>query len=390
MATEILLPQLGLTMNEGLLVEWRKKVGDTVRKGEILFLVENEKATIEVEAQVDGVLAKILVPEKTTVAVGTVVGLMAGEGEQVEHLPEQPRSLAPAERPAPTVEQREPPPARPACLAADAASSTDGFILASPLARSRAREEGLDLATVAGTGPGGAIVERDLPSSESEEISLSRIGAIAAERLGRSWATTPQFTVFVEMSALGLLDIHEAYKKRDLPVSLTVILAKLLAGALLRFPRLNAEWLGAGRVRVHRKVNVGIAMDTEAGLAAPVLRDCTAKSYRQLAEEMRALTERGRRGTFAVADLAGGTVTLSNLGMFGARRFNAIVNPPQTAIVSVGAVERRPVERSGSVVFEPRLEIGLTADHRAADGVYAARFLADLKASLEAPPPAGD
>jgi pyruvate dehydrogenase E2 component (dihydrolipoamide acetyltransferase) len=390
MATEILLPQLGLTMNEGLLVEWRKKVGDTVRKGEILFLVENEKATIEVEAQVDGVLAKILVPEETTVSVGTVVGLMAGGGEQVEHLPEQPGGVAAAERPVSTDRQTVSPPEQPVRSAAGAASPTDGFILASPLARSRAREEGLDLATVEGTGPEGAIVERDLPSSEAEEISLSRIGAISAERLGRSWATTPQFTVFVEVSARGLLDVHERYKKRGVSVSLTVILAKLLAGTLVRFPRLNAEWLGAGRVRVHRRVNVGIAMDTELGLAAPVLRDCAVKGYRQLAEEMRALVERGKRGTFTSEDLAGGTVTLSNLGMFGVRRFNAILNPPQTAIVSVGAIERRPVERSGGVVFEPRLEIGLTADHRAADGAYAARFLADFEAVLEAPPPAGD
>ncbi len=418
MAVDILLPQLGLTMTEGLITEWKKKEGDPVRKGEVIFLVENDKATVEVEAQADGILARILVEPMKTVPVSTVVGVIAAEGEKAE-ASSKTAAKAPEARAGAAPAPKEPVPSSSAASAAKE-TAKDGFVAASPLARKAARDAGLDLAGIRGSGPGGAVVERDLPPEvraaaeaastapasrrpaagraaaaqpavpEYEDVALTRIGAVSAERLALSWTTIPQFTLYAEARASALIALRDHYKKKNSPVSVTVILAKLLAHSLLKFPKLNAEWLGGGKVRTYSKVNVAIAMDTADGLVVPVLGDCASKGYRRLSEEMKTLAEKGKGKTLSPGDFAGGTVTLSNLGMFGVTRFRAIVNPPQTAIVSVGAVTRKPVETEEGVAFADFIEIGLTADHRAADGAYAARFMADFKASIENPALVGD
>ncbi|MFA5852264.1 MAG: biotin/lipoyl-containing protein, partial [Spirochaetales bacterium] len=264
MATAVLMPQLGLTMTEGLIMEWKKHEGEIIKKGEVLFDVENDKATIDVEAQADGVLAKIIIAEKVTVPVGTVVGYIAAAGEKIADqvkLPPQSASVHSANQTAPAEES-----AQTSFTEADHAfrgktrsvKLDDGFVLASPFARKAAESQRIDLTTLSGTGPGGAVIGRDLPMAEAGvmnaavkpavklsapvsngtyvDISLSRIGKIAAERMNESWTTIPQFTLYDEADADVLLRLSDRYKKEGQSVSLTAILAKLLAHAAQAYP----------------------------------------------------------------------------------------------------------------------------------------------------------
>jgi pyruvate dehydrogenase E2 component (dihydrolipoamide acetyltransferase) len=404
MALDIQLPQLGLTMTEGLIMEWKKKKGETVKRGEILFNVENDKATIDVAAQADGILAEILVKEMITVPVGTVVGRIAqaGEPKDEEALPFDPH--APIEEEAPAPEAPIPP--APSHAMPDPAQAyspprqQDGFILASPLARRMAEAQGLELGKVRGTGPEGAVLARDLaastesassatsskaPAQDSEILTLSRIQQIAAERMTESWTTIPQFTLFDEAEASGILALAESYKKAKEPVSLTVIAAKLLAVAAERHPRLNATWLGDGKARIYPKAQVNIAIDTADGLVVPVLRDCSSRGFKALGADLKALAEKAKAKDLGPTDYEGGTITLSNLGMFGISRFRAIVNPPQAAILAVGRISEKVLPGPNGFEVKKFIEYSITADHRVVDGAYAARFMVTLKSLIENP-----
>ncbi len=424
MATQVLMPQMGLTMTEGLLTEWLKKEGEAVHKGDALFCIENDKATLTVEAQADGVLSNVSVQAMETVPVGTVVALILAEGEKAGNLPKAPpKKAAPASEavPAPAAAAPVQPAAQVPSKAAQPAApvpaaSSDGFILASPRARSLARAAKLDLGSLRGSGPEGAVLERDLPASAREAapeaeipargpeapgtpagglsggpepfelVTLPRIGRVGAQRMAESWREIPQFTLYADANAEALIRFNEQSKKNGKPVSITVLLAGLLARALRDYPRLNASWAGNGTVRTYKAVHVGIAMDTPDGLVVPVLRDCAAKGMGELAKEMAALADKGKNRALGPDELSGGPITLSNLGMFGVKRFRAIVNPPQTAILAVGALDRRPVENeAGGISFQRFLGISVTADHRAVDGAYAAKFLSAFRELIENP-----
>ncbi|GAB6276849.1 MAG: pyruvate dehydrogenase complex dihydrolipoamide acetyltransferase [Rectinema sp.] len=419
MAIEILMPQLGLTMNEGTITEWAKKEGEIVSKGDVLFYVENDKAVIPFEAQSEGVLAKILVKPMQTVPVGTTVGMLAGKGESLQSgapvraedasvaatsvkAQNAPRaSTAPA-----SIEVKTPPenpsqevraPTSPAIeQPAQIRAQTANFIPSSPYARVIAKERNIALATLQGSGPEGAVVARDIAASSTlpasaqildtyEDQRLSRVRQIAADRLTKSWAEIPQFTLFIEANAQGLLNAQDVFKSKDEKISITVMLAKLMASALADYPLLNASWLGNGEIRVHKSFNISIAVDSPEGLVVPTLRDCSHRGIRELAVELRALAEKARARTLSPDEMQGGTITISNLGMFGITRFRAIINPPQCAIVSVGAIAKRPVECNSGVAFVPVIEIGLTADHRIVDGASGARFLERFKELIEHP-----
>lgn len=438
MATQVLMPQLGLTMTEGVLTDWAIQEGQAVHKGDLLFNVENDKATLPVEAQAEGILANIRVKPMETVPVGTVLAWILAEGEKAEDFA-APAAAAPIPEaaPAPKAETARTPTAAPAAAASTTggsapkpaaprqaavdiaspasvrSSAADGFVPASPRARSLARKAALDLGGLRGSGPEGAVIERDLPPSvleenaeaslplaapgmtagrptapgaDSELVTLPRVGQIGAQRMALSWAEIPQFTLYIDACAEDLIRIHERSKKSGTPVSVTVLLAGLLARALREYPRLNGSWAGDGSVRVYKSVDVGIAMDTPDGLVVPALRNCAGRGFRELAREMSLLAEKGKKRALTADDLSGGTITLSNLGMFGIRRFRAIVNPPQTAIIAVGSIDRRPVElEDGNLEFKPYLELSLTADHRAVDGAYAAKFLSHFKDLIENP-----
>lgn len=434
MATEVLMPQLGLTMKEGLVMEWNKKVGDQVAKGDSLLSVENDKAVINVEAQTDGILLAVLVPEMAAVPVGTVIAYIGQAGETVPAGQSSPPPAAAAAQPGPAPQAPAaapaqaavppaarapvpPPPAAPAAPVPAARSGsyggtvltvTDGFVPASPLARRTARQLGINLASVRGTGPGGAVIARDLPDIAEglpagplasptfaapaapqgqafENVRLTRVQAVGADRMAESWVHIPQFTLFDEAEAGNLLALAAKLKARGQPVSVTVIIARLLALAVKRHPMLNGSWQGDGTVRVYRDVHINIAVDTEDGLMVPVLRDCAGRGFGELGGELRSLSEKARAKTLGSSDLEGGTITLSNLGMFGVKRFRAIVNPPQAAILAVGAISERVVPVGGGFGTGKFIEYSITADHRIVDGAYAARFMATLKGMLEDP-----
>jgi pyruvate dehydrogenase E2 component (dihydrolipoamide acetyltransferase) len=389
MATEIQLPQLGLTMTEGLIMEWKKREGDRVKRGEILFNVENDKATIDVAAQVDGMLEKILVQAMITVPVGTVVGRIRGEGESSVESEKEP------------VLQTEHKP-----------QHDDGFVLASPLARQLADSMSLDMAKLRGTGPEGAVLWRDIPADataqktekpavqappvqisspgqektiEYNDIVLTRIQQVAADRMAESWKNIPQFTLYDEALADAILALADRFKKAGEPVSLTVILAKLLAKAAALYPKVNATWMGSGKLRQYSHVHVNVAMDTPEGLLVPVLRDCASRGFVALGADMKNLADRAKAKSLDPSDHEGGTITLSNLGMFGISRFRAIINPPQTAILAVGRIYEKVVSSAGGFEAKKYIEYSITADHRAVDGAYAARFMASLKSLIENP-----
>lgn len=411
MASKVTMPQLGLTMSKGLITEWKKHEGDAVKRGDPLFSVENDKAVIDVDSQADGILAKILVAEMVTVPVGAVVAMIAAAGESFELPPAPVVAPVAAKDSTPTLPQAKPLPqaATTSAIAEKPPVATtrraDGFMLASPLARSTADSLGLRLADFKGSGPEGAVLARDLPASPATDatapapakgmafpaaadyvdIDQTRIQRIAAQRMAESWATIPQFTLYGEADAAAILGMAQRFKTSGDPVSLTVIVAKLLAHAVDRHPLLNGSWMGEGKVRTYRNVNVNIAVDTEDGLAVPVLRNCSSRGFIPLGIEMKALAGKAKAKALSPEDYEGGTITLSNLGMFGIKRFRAIVNPPQAAILAVGSVEDRV--SLGSDGYESRkvMEYSITADHRVVDGAYAARFMATLRAMLEDP-----
>ncbi|MCE1208797.1 MAG: 2-oxo acid dehydrogenase subunit E2 [Spirochaetia bacterium] len=435
MALNIQMPQLGLTMKEGLIAEWKKKVGQPVAKGDVIFSVENDKATVDVEAQGSGILAAITVEEMVTVPVGTVVGLIAAAGEKIEAETAKVQAAQPGKADAPAASAAPVAPVKAVPLAdhrpsadpsAVPAATTpakaaalqqktppaDGFVLASPLARQTAEALGINLVEIRGTGPEGAVVGRDLlraepaslpayekpkvPEKAASEITqplaedgkvirLSKIQMISAERLTESWKTIPQFTLYDEAEAEAILELAAEFKQKGEPVSLTVILAKLLAHAAAAHPLVNGSWLGEGKVMSYSKVNVNIAMDTPEGLVVPVLRDCGGRGFKALGADMKALAEKAKTKSLSPRDYEGGTITLSNLGMFGIKRFRAIVNPPQTAIIAVGAISERLAPGEEELESYRAIEYSITADHRVVDGAYAARFMATLKSLIEDP-----
>jgi pyruvate dehydrogenase E2 component (dihydrolipoamide acetyltransferase) len=426
MATDVTMPQLGLTMKEGLIMEWKKHEGDAVKRGDLLFSVENDKAVLDVDAQADGVLARIIVPEMSSALVGAVIALIAAPGEAVPEAPAQaapaqaaPAQAAPAQaaKPAgasvvtnaPAASAAPATAVKPVVVPAAVARQADGFVLASPLARKTAENLGVRLSDVRGTGPEGAVIARDLAGASPsavprvsragsgvptaaqpagvayDDVQLTRIQRVAAERMADSWANIPQFTLYDEADATTLLDLADRFKKKGEPVSLTVIIAKLMAHAVARHPLLNASWLGDGSVRAYRSVNINIAVDTQDGLMVPVLRDCAGKGFAALGAEMKSLAEKAKSRTLGTQDHEGGTITLSNLGMFGIKRFRAIVNPPQAAILAVGCVSERISSVDDGFEVRKVMEFSVTADHRVVDGAYAARFMATLRAMLENP-----
>ena len=469
MRIDVLMPKLGLTMTQGTVMEWLKKVGDPVSKGEILFTVENDKAVVEVESPGEGILEEIVVPPGGTQEVGKPVAYLSSTAAPTQSPDEsypsgrEPRpkeeaqgsfheaptkSKTPADRGAsaysatPTKSKIPADRGAPAYRAipthreAPGHHQVPGYILASPLVKGLARENRIDLSTVRGTGPEGAVVERDLerllqqpsspfpPSRETapkaasepafeppfptaapevtsaEAATAGRTASTprgtstihtltpfqirAAERLAQSWSTIPQFTLWVDVEVNPLEDLHQALKEKGMPVSFTVLLAKFLALTLKQYPLLNASWRGQGAVELYSQIHVGIATDTPQGLFVPVLKDCGTKPLQALQEEWQDLSRRGKEGKLTPSDLAGGTITLTNLGMFGVKRFQAIVNPPQVAILSVGERRRIPREEDTST-FVSLIEFGLSADHRVVDGAYGARFLKSFKEALESP-----
>jgi pyruvate dehydrogenase E2 component (dihydrolipoamide acetyltransferase) len=419
MASEVKLPRLGQGMESGTIVRWLKGEGDAVRKREPLYELDTDKVTQEVEAEADGVLLKIVVPEGE-VSVGTTVAVIGAEGEDVSALlaaPPNGASEAVAEAAAPAAGPdvpavpvpsdelsqgdgpREQPPVPAPAVSAPVAT---GRVKASPLARRIARERGVDLAAVQGTGPDGRVVAEDvaraaagpappaavaLPPAEVEVVQLTTVRKTIARRLTEAWSA-PVFQLGVSADVTEMLALRERLVER-LPEgaakpTVNDVLVKLAAAALVRHTPVNALFTG-DEIQRFGSAHVGIAVAAPQGLIVPVIRHADRQTIQEIARARADLVGRAREGKLTLQDLEGGTFTISNLGMYGVEQFVAVLNPPQVAILAVGAAKEEPVVVDGELTTAPLLRLTLTCDHRAIDGADGAEFLQTLVALIEQP-----
>jgi pyruvate dehydrogenase E2 component (dihydrolipoamide acetyltransferase) len=398
-ATEVILPRLGQGMESGTIVRWLKSEGEPVTKGEPLFELDTDKVTQEVEAEAAGVLLKIAVAEGE-VPVGQTVAFIGAEGEDVPEVaaaaPQAEEKAKPSEpEPAPEVEMPQ----------EAAVASGNGRIKASPLARRIARERGVELSGVRGTGPDGRIVAEDVeraeagapsaasdnllqvpvPSGEVERIPLSNVRKTIARRLTEAWQIPVfQLQASADMTRVNALVARLRERDPDVRLTVTDVLTKISAQALMRHREVNAEFT-EDAVLLHPSANVGLAVAAPQGLVVPVIRSAERLSLTEIAGVRADLVGRAREAKLRAEDLEGGTFTISNLGMYAVESFTAVLNPPQAAIVAVGATEDRVVPVNGETAVRPMVTLTGTFDHRAVDGAPAAAFLQTLKESLEDP-----
>jgi pyruvate dehydrogenase E2 component (dihydrolipoamide acetyltransferase) len=426
MAVEVKLPRLGQGMESGTIVRWLKSEGDAVAKGEPLYELDTDKVTQEVEAEAEGVLLKIVVSEGE-VDVGTMVGVIGAQDEDVSDLlsraggdgsaPTAEAPPAPEQAPAeekPPAEDEEPSGSEPQgsveappAPAPPSAPRAEGEpVKASPLARRIARERGIDLAAVTGTGPEGRVIAEDVekaavaapaapaipparavPAGEVEIVELTSIRRTIARRLTEAWeAPVFQLTVTADASELGSTRerMVELLLEGETKPTVNDVLTRLVAAALMRHRPVNAHFVD-GKILRFPSANVGIAVATTNGLVVPVIRDADRRSVQEIATVRADLVGRAREGKLQLADLENGTFTISNLGMYGIEQFIAVLNPPQVAILAVGSIEERAQAVDGDLVIAPTMTMTLTCDHRAIDGSEGAEFLRTVKALVEAP-----
>ena len=403
MSTPVRMPKLGWTMEEGTVLQWYKKEGESITEGQPLLEVETDKVNIDVEAPATGILRGIKVGPDQTVAVETVIAVIAGpdEGPEESESPGQAaaeQAVATATPPSGTASGQQmeaAPPSR------EPLGRKTGRVLASPAARRLAREQGLDLAEVKGSGRGGVAsledVQRHLKEKSAgpagavagKRIALSRLRKTIGRRMQQSFQTAPHFTATVEVD---MTEAEEHRKRLSRQVeeqageklTLTAFLVKAVAAVLGAHPFLNAL-LEGDEVLLPDDVHVGVAVALEEGLIVPVIQRANRLEPAQVAASLNELTDRARSQELSLEEVSGATFTISNLGMFGIDQFTAIINPPQTAILAVGSTVRRPVFVKGQVEGRLMMKITLSADHRAVDGALVGAFLADLRKHLEEP-----
>jgi pyruvate dehydrogenase E2 component (dihydrolipoamide acetyltransferase) len=397
MATEIKLPRLGQGMESGTIVKWLKSEGEPVEKGEPLYELDTDKVTQEVEADASGVLLKIAVQEGE-VEVGKTIAVIGEQGEEVRVDAEGGGNGAKPAKP-----KEEPPPSErapsPVQDSGRGQTSEGGRIKASPLARRIAKERGVELASITGTGPDGRIVAEDVERAEVAEPAtapvqdlgqvetrqLTSVRKTIARRLTQAWQA-PVFQLVVSADMTAALALVEKLRERhpDERPTVTDVLTRVTAAALMRHREVNAHFAD-DEIRIYPTANVGIAVAAPQGLIVPVIRSAERLSIAEIARTRADLVQRTRDNKLKQQDLEDGTFTISNLGMFGVEQFIAVLNPPQVAILAVGSTKETVVVEDGEFVARPLLTLTLTCDHRAIDGAVGADFLRTLKDTLESP-----
>jgi pyruvate dehydrogenase E2 component (dihydrolipoamide acetyltransferase) len=398
-ATSILMPQIGHDIKIGRIVEWLVKEGDSVSKGDTIAVVESEKATFDVEACESGTILKVLHFEDEEVEVLTPIGYIGQPGEEIEELTQ-------------TVEERIEEQVEDKPLRSPPSDANSGK-LASPSARRIAHGHGIDLHTIAGSGPGGRIVKRDViaalssvasaqeepttlipetpqarefsgvPSEDSEDIvrPFSAVRKVTAERLTRSKQTIPHFYLFVNVDVTDALIWRAAYNETNQArITITDMVVQASASALSEFERMNAHADGE-KLIIRKSINIGVAVSAPDGLLVPVIPDADQKDIREISRVCRKNTEFAQRGS--LRNPAVGTFTISNLGMYSINQFLPIINPPECAILGVGSIEKKVVAIGNGIHIRSVMTLSLACDHRAVDGVYAAQFLNKIKHHLE-------
>jgi pyruvate dehydrogenase E2 component (dihydrolipoamide acetyltransferase) len=376
MASRVIMPKLTDSMEEGVVVKWRKAEGERVESGDVLAEIETDKAVMDLEAFASGTLLKILVPEGTTVPSGTLIGVIGEPDEDIKDI------LRGSPPPTPPPSERE---------GKGGGASPEEDKLASPRVRTLARECGIDLKTVKGSGPGGRIVERDLEPFLTKkeqptvrEVPLTQMRKAIVRMTTQSKAPVPHFYVTIEADMAEGLRVIEESKKAAVssPISINHLLVAASARALRQHPGLNASFAGE-TIRIFSSIDIGIAVALEEGLIVPVLRDCGGKTVAQIAEAERTLVARARGRDLSPEEYTGATFLISNLGKFDVESFIAVILPPAAAALAVGSVREVPVVRDGRVEVGHRMMLTLSCDHRVIDGAVAAQFLQTFKQALE-------
>ena len=409
MPIAIKMPALSPTMEEGTLARWLVKVGDTVRSGDIMAEIETDKATMEFEAVDEGVIASIDIPEGSEgVKVGTVIATLAGEDEPAKPAAAPAPKAAPAPAPAPV--------ALPAAAPAPAVAAKGDRIVASPLAKRIAADRGVDLAAVKGSGPNGRIVKVDVESAGTaapapaaaakpaaaaalaapvpdfgipfEAEKLGNVRKVIARRLTEAKQTIPHIylTVDVRLDALLKLrgELNKALEADGIKLSVNDLLIKALAKALVRVPKCNVSFAGE-ELRKYSRADISVAVAAPSGLITPIIVDAATKAVAQISTEMKALADKAREGKLQPHEYQGGTASLSNLGMFGIKQFDAVINPPQAMILAVGAGEQRPHVVDGALAVATVMSVTGSFDHRAIDGADGAQLMQAFKSLVENP-----
>jgi len=392
-AISVVMPALEMAQETGKIISWIKKEGDAIAKGEPLLEIETDKIVVELEAAAEGFLAGVKSREGDVVPVGQIIAWIVAAGEQ-----------PPAESAADAAAQAMAQQARPGTATVEApAAATPASVpatavpapKASPKAKRIAQERGVDLTKIRGTGPGGIISAEDVlavvesPASApapaaipSEPQELSAIARLMAERTTQSWTQVPHFFLVRDIDASALVHARESH--HGVKLTITDFLIALVARTLTKHPKMNASWTGS-TIRFHPSVNVTIAVAVKDGVVGAVIHDAAAKPLSAIAAERRDLADRAKSGRLRPADIANGTFTISNLGMYGVDAFSAIITPPQAAILAVGRIADRIVPVHGAHAIRPMMTITLSSDHRVVDGAQAALFLQDLAAALSDP-----
>jgi pyruvate dehydrogenase E2 component (dihydrolipoyllysine-residue acetyltransferase) len=401
LSLEIVMPALEMAQEVGKLVRWLKAEGAAVNKSDPLMEIETDKATVEIEAPAAGILARITAQAGDEVKVGTVIAHLLTEQEYRDAGNHHSRG---DDRPsAPPAVSALPPESAPGSRAQGTGSKTSGPLSAglksSPKVRRLAAEHGIDLSAVVGSGPEGTVTSADLarilgagagPAQGAAEYTVVPITGkrkIIASRLQQSYREAPHIALSTSVDLGEVLSSIEKWNTAgnghpDSPLRITPVLLKALASTLPQFPKLNAHLVGE-EIRQYRAVHLGVAVDLENGLIVPVLRDADQKSLGTIQSELEDIVVRARAGRLRLDELKGSTFTVSNLGMFGIEQFSAVLNPPEVAILSVGAWKEIPVGSDGKVVLRPMMTVTINVDHRALDGADAARFLKALKQTLQ-------
>ena len=408
MAKPIEMPSLSPTMTEGKIVKWLKKVGDKVSSGEAIAEVETDKSNLEIESYEDGTLAKIVVGENQMAKVGAPIAFIAGKGGKAAAAApkaEAPKAAAPAATPAA--------PKAEAPRAAAPAGSKGGRVRASPLAKRMAKDRGIDLSAMQGSGPLGRVVKRDIEQAlaqgtpakqaqaaqgkpsraaaaapgvrpEPQVVPISSMRRVIAQRMNEVKPGVPHFYLTVDVEMDAAMKIREEAKALESKVSVNDIIVKAAAIALKRYPKINVSLQG-DHILQFATADVGIAVALEEGLITPIIRDADQKGLSAISAESRELAERARKRALKPDEYTGGSLTVSNLGMYGIDQFVAVINPPQAAILAVGTVSDKPVVRDGQILVRKILTVTLSCDHRVIDGAIGAEYLREFKALLEHP-----
>ena len=414
MADLIMMPKLGFDMAEGTLVEWTKKVGDAVAEGDVIATIETDKANVEVTSFKAGVIRQLLVEAGTAVPVNTPIAVIGAADEPIRLQAIVAalgvKQAAPAAKPekAAAPAKAEPAPAMPIAPVAVKA----GPVTASPVARRMADELGIDLHQVAGSGPEGRVVKRDIeeyvklhaqakvaappsiptpsstpPGEGYRAEPLTPMRQTIARRMTESKQQAPHFYITMDVDMAAALDLRKQLNALLLEaesISVNDLLVKAAAVALKQFPNINASYAG-NEIRIHDRINIGIAVSREVGLVTTVLQDADKKSLAQIAKESREIIARAREGRMRAEEMFGGTLNISNLGMFGVEHFIAIISPPQAGVLAIGAMQQVPVVRNGQLAVGTQMKATISADHRVTDGAEAARFMQAFKVALEQP-----